>query len=127
MSATVGQRLKWALAHRGMTQVDLAATMKRLSSDDPKNIPRQSQAAQGQAAISNIINDASRKPSAPTLLRMAAALQMSPAWLLFGEGDPFEINVISRKAEKDLLTAFRDMDPQAQMALITAARAMTRK
>lgn len=110
-----------------MTQVALAETMKRLSENDPKHIPKQSQAAAGQSAISNLITDSSRKPSAPTLLRMAAALQCSPAWLLFGEGDPFEINVISRKAEKDLLENFRSLDQQAQMALITAARAMAKK
>ena len=44
-----------------------------------------------------------------------------------GDGHPFEINIIGRRAEKDLLDAFRNMDAQAQNALLAAARAMTSK
>lgn len=126
-SATVGDRLRWLLEARGMTQTDLAATMKRLSQDDRKDIPKQSQAAQGQSAISNLVTDASRKPSAPTLLRMAAALGANPHWIIFGDGQPFEVAAATRKEERDLLSTFRDMDPTAQNALLAAARAMARK
>lgn len=80
-----------------------------------------------QAAISNIVTNASRKPSAPTLLRMAAALQASADWIITGDGHPFEISTVGKKAEKDLLAAFRDMDPQAQAALLAAAKAMSNK
>lgn len=110
-----------------MTQVDLAATMKRLSENDPKDIPKQSQAATTQSSVSNVITNASRKPNAPTLLRMAAALQCSSHWLIFGEGDPFEISTVSRKDEKTLLEAYREMDDQAKHALLAAARTMARK
>lgn len=126
-SVTVGERLRWLLSYRDMTQVDLAATMKRLSENDPKDVPKQSQAAGGQSAVSNILTNASRKPSAPTLLRMAAALQASSAWIMFGEGEPFEISTISRKDEKTLLEAYREMDDQAKHALLAAARTMARK
>ena len=80
-----------------------------------------------QAAVSNIATTASRKPSAPTLLRMAATLQASAEWMMTGEGHPFEINVVGKRAEKDLLDAFRHMDEQAQSALLAAAKAMTNK
>jgi transcriptional regulator with XRE-family HTH domain len=126
-SATVGERLRWLLEHRGMSQVDLARTMKNLSSNDPQNLPKQSRAATTQSAISNVVTNASRKPNAPTLLRMAAALQASPEWIMTGDGHPFETSTISRKTERDLLGLFRDMTPAAQEALIAAARAMTRK
>jgi len=79
---------------------------------------------QTQASISNVITQSSRKPSAPALLKMAAALECSPEWIITGEGHPFEISTVGRKAEKELLAAFRDMDPQAQAALIAAAKAM---
>lgn len=79
-----------------------------------------------QAAISNVVTNSSRKPSAPTLLKMAAALQASAEWIISGQGHPFEINVVGQQREKDLLAAFRDMDPQAQAALLAAAQAMTR-
>lgn len=108
-SATVGERLRWLLEKRKMKQTELASAIEGT-----------------QAAISNIITQASRKPSAPTLLKMAAALQCSAEWIISGDGHPFEINVVGKKAEKDLLDAFRGMDAQAQSALIAAAKAMTR-
>jgi transcriptional regulator with XRE-family HTH domain len=77
-----------------------------------------------QASISNVVTQSSRKPNAETLLRMAAALQCSAEWLVTGEGHPFEINVVGRRAEKDLLAAFRQLDDQAKAALIAAALAM---
>lgn len=108
--ASIGERLRWLLETRDMKQTELAE-----------------QIGTTQAAISNIVTNASRKPSAPTLLRMAAALQASADWIITGEGHPFEISTVGKRAEKDLLAAFRDMDPQAQAALLAAAKAMTTK
>lgn len=108
--ASIGERLRWLIEYRGITQVALAE-----------------QIGTTQAAISNIVTNASRKPSAPTLLRMAAALQASADWIITGDAHPFEISTVGKKAEKDLLVAFRDMDPQAQSALLAAAKAMSSK
>lgn len=108
--ASIGDRLRWLLEHRNMKQTELAEKV-----------------GISQAAVSNIATTASRKPSAPTLLKMAAALQASADWIMTGDGHPFEINIIGRRAEKDLLDAFRNMDAQAQNALLAAARAMTSK
>lgn len=79
-----------------------------------------------QASISNVVTDSSRRPNAESLLRMAAALQCSAEWLITGEGEPFQINVVGRKVEKELLEVFRDMDQDAQIALLAAAKAMRR-
>ena len=79
-----------------------------------------------QPAISNILTDSTRKPSAPTLLKLAAALQANPDWILTGRGEPFEVNTIGKHSEKELLAAFRDMDQQAQAALIAAAKVMAK-
>lgn len=106
---SLGDRLRYLLEVRGYSQVALA---KKIGIT--------------QAAISNLVTDSSRKPSAPTLLKLAAALQANPDWILTGQGDPFEINVISRKAEKELLEAFRNMDQQSQAAIVAAAKAMTK-
>lgn len=108
--ASIGERLRWLLEYRDMKQTELAEKIGTT-----------------QAAISNIATNASRKPSAPTLLKMAAALQASADWIMTGDGHPFEINVVGKKAEKELLAAFRDMDVQAQAALIAAAKAMSNK
>ncbi len=108
--ASIGERLRWLLEYRDMKQTQLAETIGTT-----------------QAAISNIVTNASRKPSAPTLLRMAAALQASADWIITGDGHPFEVSTVGKRAEKDLLAAFRDMDPQAQAALLAAAKAMSNK
>lgn len=79
-----------------------------------------------QAAVSNIVTTSTRKPSAPTLLRMAAALQASAEWIITGDGDPFEINIVSAESEKELIESFRNMNHQAQAALIAAAKAMSK-
>lgn len=106
---TLGDRLRYLIEARGYTQVELAAKIGLT-----------------QSAISNIVTNSSRKPSAPTLLKLAAALQANPDWILTGRGDPFEINVIGAQSEKELLAAFRDMDDQAKAALIAAAKAMAK-
>lgn len=77
-----------------------------------------------QAAISNLETDSSRKPSAPTLLRLAMALECEPAWLLDGIGDPHEHRPVSAGAEGELVEAFRAMTPAAKSALLAAAKAM---
>jgi transcriptional regulator with XRE-family HTH domain len=108
-SASIGERLRWLLELRGITQVALAEKIGRT-----------------QASISNLTTNASRRPNAETLLRLAAALECSAEWLARGDGHPFEINVVGKKAEKDLLKAFREMDEQAQAALLAAAKAMAK-
>jgi transcriptional regulator with XRE-family HTH domain len=106
---TIGDRLRYLIEVRGYTQVELA---KKIGLT--------------QAAISNIVTNSSRKPSAPTLLKLAAALQANAQWILDGKGDPFEINTINAHSEQELLSAFRDMDDQAKAALLAAAKAMTK-
>jgi len=79
-----------------------------------------------QAAVSNWITGSSRKPSAPSLLKLAAALDANPQWIIVGEGDPFQMQAITKESEQELMQAFREMDPKAQAALIAAAHAMKR-
>jgi transcriptional regulator with XRE-family HTH domain len=110
VQSSIGERLRWLLEVREMKQTELAEKIGRT-----------------QAAISNVVTDSSRRPNAETLLRMAAALQCSAEWMVTGEGHPFEVNVVGKKAEKDLLEAFRGMDMQAQSALLAAAKAMSKK
>ena len=104
---TIGDRLRYLLEVRKMKQTEAAQA-----------------AGITQAAISNLVTDNSRKPSAPTLLKLAAVLQASSEWIMTGKGEPLEINVIGRTAEKELLDAFRNMDEQSKAALLGAAQAM---
>ncbi len=106
---SIGDRLRYLIEVRKYTQVALAEKI-----------------GVTQAAISNLVTDSSRKPSAPTLLKLAAALQANPDWIMTGQGEPFEMNIVGKKSERELLEAYRNMDPQAQAALIAAAKAMTK-
>lgn len=108
--ASIGERLRWLLEYRQLKQTELAEKIGRT-----------------QASISNLITTSTRRPNAETLLRMAAALECSAEWLVRGEGHPFEISTVGKKAEKDLLDAFRHMEPQAQAALLAAAYAMKKQ
>lgn len=106
---TIGDRLRYLIEVRGYTQVELAAKI-----------------GVTQAAISNIVTNSSRKPSAPTLLKLAAALQANPDWIITGQGEPFQMNTIGQKSEQELLESFRQLDDQAKAALIAAAKAMAK-
>lgn len=106
---SIGDRLRYLIEVRKYTQVALAEKI-----------------GVTQAAISNLVTDSSRKPSAPTLLKLAAALQANPDWIMTGQGEPFEMNIVGKKSERELLEAYRNMDPGAQAALIAAAKAMTK-
>lgn len=107
---SIGDRLRYLIEVRKYTQVELAKKV-----------------GVTQAAISNLVTDSSRKPSAPTLLKLAAALQANPDWIMTGQGEPFEMSTVGKKSEQQLLESFRNMDPQAQAALIAAAKAMVTK
>lgn len=106
-AATIGERIRWLIESRGYKQTELAAKMELT-----------------QATISNWITGASRKPNAPSLLKLAAALQCNPQWVIDGTGDPWQMNKMTEESEMELLDAFRAMDPQAQAALLAAANAM---
>jgi transcriptional regulator with XRE-family HTH domain len=104
---TIGDRIRWLMEYREIKQVELAERI-----------------GVTQAAISNLVTDASRKPSAPTLLKLAAALECNPQWILDGEGDPFKYAPLTGESQVELVNLFNHMDPQSKQALLAAARAM---
>jgi transcriptional regulator with XRE-family HTH domain len=107
---TIGDRLRYVREYRGMNQTELSEALDST-----------------QSMLSNLETDASRKPSAPTLLKIAAVLQCNADWILTGRGDPFEINTIGRTTEKRLLSLFREMDPKQQSALLATAEALSKR
>lgn len=106
-SLSIGQRIRLMREMRRYKQTELAQKI-----------------GLGQAAISNLETDSSRKPSAPTLLKLAAALECSPQWLLDGKGKPDAWRPVTKAAEVELLETYRAMTPEARAALLAAARAM---
>lgn len=106
----IGDRVRFVLEARGMKQTELAQRI-----------------GVTQAAISNIVTDSSRKPSAPTLLKLASALQANPYWIISGEGAPFEITTVGRDDERKLIEIYREIDPAKKPDLLKAARSMAEK
>ncbi len=110
---TLGGRLKWLREARKMTQVQLAAKVGIT-----------------QASISEIERGRSHAPSAPNLLRLAAALEASPLWLVSGEGDPVtyiasDDKVTAQAAELALI--YENLTPEAQAALMAIAKTLKNK
>jgi transcriptional regulator with XRE-family HTH domain len=104
---TIGDRIRWLMEFRDIKQVALA-----------------SQIGVTQAAISNLVTDSSRKPSAITLMKLAMALGCNPQWILDGKGDPFAWQAVTKDSHVELLTLFKNMPEEARQALLASARAM---
>ena len=102
---SVGDRLRWLMEVRCITQIRLAQLV-----------------GVKQSAISNVVTNNSRKPSAPTLLRICDALDCNPAWILNGEGEPFQRP--QSAAAKELMQLFERMSREAQAAILSVARSM---
>ncbi len=69
---SIGDRIRWLIEARKLKQTEIAEKM-----------------GISQAAISNWITGSSRKPSAPSLVRLADVLGSNPTWIIYGEGTPF--------------------------------------
>jgi transcriptional regulator with XRE-family HTH domain len=105
---SVGQRIRWLIEERGMTQVEVA---------DKVGIT--------QASVSNWVTDSSRRPSGKSLIALAEALGANPTWILDGSGHPFDVGAVWSAQERELLAAFRAMDPAGRAELLKAAKRVT--
>lgn len=109
-SMTRGERLRWLLEVREISQSELG---RRIGLT--------------QSAISNLVTDNSRKPSAPSLLLIAAELQCNPQWVLDGKGDPFAWRVITDADRLDLLTAYDGLSTEAKATVRATIRLLAKK
>jgi transcriptional regulator with XRE-family HTH domain len=80
-----------------------------------------------QPSISDLENDVSKEPSAPTLLRMAAVLQANPEWMLNGKGHPLTVEVSDTAAKNEMASLFAAMTPEQQAAMLSTARVLVSK
>ncbi|MFW3174043.1 helix-turn-helix domain-containing protein [Xanthomonas phaseoli] len=106
---TIGERIRWLLVFRRLTQQELASKIGIT-----------------QGAISNIVGSASREPTARTLLKMADALECSAEFILLGEGSPFEQVAPRNARETELLSLYRSLQSTEQTTLMVIARILAR-
>lgn len=107
---TIGDRVRWLMEKRGVKQVELAAKIGIT-----------------QAGVSNIVTSAARKPSAPTLMRLAEELGCNPNWILTGKGDPFGWAPVTSEKKVRLLNLFDAMTDESRNALLAVAESMRSK
>lgn len=101
---TIGQRIRYARESKGWKQADLAL-----------------EADLTQAAVSNIETDGTRKPSGPSLLRLASALDVNPDWIPQGVGAMSTTSAIT-KDEVDLLRSYRKLRRDARAKALDAVK-----
>jgi transcriptional regulator with XRE-family HTH domain len=99
-----GDRLRWIMEYRGIKQTELAVRIGLT-----------------QSAISNLVTDKARKPSAPTLLKLADVLGLRPEWLLHGDGNPFP-NSRPGEPTPELAQLVRALSESDRQLLTTFAR-----
>jgi transcriptional regulator with XRE-family HTH domain len=103
-SLTIGARIRYLMEVREVSQTSLAPLI-----------------GVSQAAISNLVTDRSRKPSAKTLLRMADALGVAPGWILEGPRDGTGLDERPLDS-KEILSIWVTLTAQSQTALLQVAR-----
>ncbi|WP_291585553.1 helix-turn-helix domain-containing protein [Comamonas sp. UBA7528] len=106
---TLGQRVKWLLIRRKLTQT--AAAQK---------------VGVTQATIANIVNGA-RKPSAETLMKLARGLDSSPSFIMYGTGFQLSYAEPESDVQAELLELHKVLSETEQEMLIIFARTLARK
>ena len=104
--ANVGGRIRYLRTSKKMSQQTLA-----------------DKAGVTQSAISQAEGGATNAPAAETLLRIAAALEANPWWLVTGEGEP-EGSVKDADASEMLEVFAQLKDAGQRRAILAAAKAM---
>lgn len=87
---TIGDRIRYLRELRQMKQVELAT-----------------ECGLTQAALSNLETDPTRKPSSPTLLKIADVLEANPEWILTGVGEPHAWAPVTSPDQVDLLRLYK--------------------
>jgi transcriptional regulator with XRE-family HTH domain len=105
---TLAGRVSSLRKHRGLSQ---AALGKRVGIS--------------QSAIAQIETGMSKTIKGNTLLKMAAALEANPRWIMTGNGEPLMLDDPGDFSE--LLELYESMDDDHKAAIVAAARAFTGK
>jgi len=100
-----GQRVRWLRESKNMLQSTLA---KAIGIKQP--------------SLSQIERGSSKSPSASTLLRIAAALDANPDWIINGRGHPFEPDAAVSQSE--MTDVFSKLSPEHQAAILAAAKSL---
>lgn len=107
-SHTLAGRVASLRKHRGLSQKELG---KRVGVS--------------QSAIAQIESGMSKTIKGNTLLRLAAALEANPRWIMTGNGEPLRLDDPVELGE--LMELYELMDDDHKAAIVAAARAFAGK
>ena len=99
--AAIGPRIRWLRKLRGLTQVQLG---NKIGID--------------QTALSKLEIGSSKKPESHTLLRLAAALEANPNWILTGSGDHEVMDSLPEDDKEIVLKAYARLDEAGKASLL---------
>jgi transcriptional regulator with XRE-family HTH domain len=74
------------------------------------------------AAVSKLESSKSKAPAASTLLKIAAAFEANPEWIMHGKGHPYEVQAEASSTE--MASIFDKLSPQHQAAILAAAKSL---
>lgn len=103
---SIGQRIRFLRGERGMSQAELA----RLIGITPQS-------------LGGIELGKSKSPSAVTLLRLAAALDANPEWIIHGRGK-CNLSDAPGATTEEFIRVFEALSPEHQAALLAAAKSL---
>lgn len=104
---TVGQRIKSMRGKKHMSQRKLAQAV-----------------GMSQPSLSDIEAGNTNAPNAAHLLRIAAALEVDPLWLMTGEGGA---DKPASATDAEMMEVFGQLDDSAKRAILAAAKAIQSK
>lgn len=105
---TVGDRVRWLREQKKMSQGTLCKLI-----------------GIRQPSLSALESGRSHRPNAANLMRIAAALDANPDWIVTGNGDPWKVSTPPASGAGDLLEIYNRLDARSQAMLLAAARAIS--
>ena len=104
---SIGDRIRWLREKKGINQLELA---NLIGISGP--------------SVSNLETGRSKRPASTTLLRLAAALEANPGWIVTGRGDPFDWPTFTDGDEADLIAIFKSLSNEQKGMLMAVANTL---
>ena len=107
-ATTLGARVRMLREYRKMTQTELGKKV-----------------GVSQSALAQVESGMTQTIKGNTLLRLAAALEANPRWIMSGKGEPLQMDAPGDAVE--MLELYELLDDDHKSAIMAAARAFANK
>ena len=107
-ATTLGGRVRMLREYRKLTQTELGKKV-----------------GVSQSALAQVESGMTQTIKGNTLLRLAAALEANPRWIMSGKGEPLQLDVPGDASE--MLELYEMLDDDHKSAIMAAAKAFANK